>query len=299
MPSMMRAACLAGLLLLGPTTAIAAPTCPPQGWSRASLQQLKQDGFATLAAKGANVLAVALAACLDDPDPAMRDGIAFEALSTWMRKGQLTNDTLHSLRASLYQALQAPDPQGFGHPFAALVLAEVARTDRINAWMTPEARADMVVRAATYLEGIDDYRGFQNGEGWRHGVAHGADWLMQLSLNPALDHTQRQRLLDALASQIVPARHAYVFGEPERLAMPVLLLARAGLHDEAGWRTWLETLPPRLGDPELAWKNAEWMARRHNLRAFLMALHASAAMSGNPADKALLPGIEAVLRSLP
>ena len=122
---------------------------------------------------------------------------------------------------------------------------------------------------------------------------------MQLSLNPALERAQRQRLLDAIASQIVPAQHAYVFGEPERLAMPVLLLARTDLHDEAGWRTWLETLPPRLGDPALAWKNAEWMARRHNLRAFLMALHTSAAMSGNAADKALLPGIEAVLRAVP
>ena len=83
------------------------------------------------------------------------------------------------------------------------------------------------------------------------------------------------------------------------LAMPVLLLARTDLHDESGWRTWLETLPPRLGDPALAWKNTEWMARRHNLRAFLMALHTSAAMSGNAADKALLPGIEAVLRAVP
>ena len=44
----------------------------------------------------------------------------------------------------------------------------------------------------------------------------------------------------------------------------VLLLARAGLHNEAGWQAWLATLPPRVGEPD--WKDTGWLARRHDLR---------------------------------
>ena len=295
MPMHIAAAFVSLLLLALPTRALATPGCPPEGWTQASLQQLKRDGFTSLSTDRANALAPALVACLDDPDPDLRDGIAYEALSAWMRDSQLTPGTLRTLGTGLSQRLEAPDPQGFGRPFAALVLAEVARTDRIAAWMTPAERAAMVERAATYLEGVRDYRGFQTGEGWRHGVAHGADWLMQLSLNPALDHAQRQRLLDAIGSQVMPGDHAYVFGEPERLATPVLILARGGLHDQAGWQAWLATLASGLDGVEPAERNADWLTRRHNLRAFLMTLHLAASRSDDAGVRALLPGTEAAL----
>ena len=300
--SMRTAVALTALLLMGaaPDTA-AAPACPPDGWTRPSLQQLQAAGFDTLPPAQTESLGRALVACLDDADSALRDGIAYTGLSAWLRGGRFSTDALRALRADLYDRLDATDPQGFGRPFAALVLAEVARTDRVAPWMAADERASMVERAAAYLEGVDDYRGFQAGDGWRHGVAHGADWLMQLSLNPALDPAQRQRILDAVARQAVPAQHVYVFGEPERLAMPVLLLARAGLHDEAGWQAWLETLSTSagLGDAALAWQDAGWLARRHNLRAFLSALHVSASLSDDAAVKTLLPGTGAVLLAMP
>lgn len=294
------AVAMTGLLVLSfAHRAIAAQTCPPSGWTQTSLQQLKQAGLASLPDGQATTAAMDLIACLDHPDPGVRDGIAYESLSVWMRKNPPSPQALRAIRTKLYGQLDAADAQGFGRPFAALVLAEVARTDRIAGWMTPTERIDMVERAATHLEGISDYRGFQAGEGWRHGVAHGADWLMQLSLNPALDNVQRQRLLDAVASQVAPDHHSYVFGEPARLAAPVLLLARAGLHDEAGWQAWLEQLAARLDTTEASWNDAGWLSRRHDLRAFVMELYVSAAMSDHAEVRTLLPGADAVLRAMP
>ncbi|MGH8074577.1 MAG: DUF2785 domain-containing protein [Lysobacter sp.] len=290
-------ALLALLLLAFANHALAA--CPPDGWTRASLQQLKDADFSGLSTDRSTPLAFALVDCLDHPDPDVRDGIAYGALAAWMRGGKLTPETSRTLLSALYRRLDARDPDGFGRPFAALVLAEVARTDRVAAWMTPGELADMVQRAAAYLEGVRDYRGFQRGAGWRHGVAHGADWLMQLSLNPALDDLQRQRLLAAVATQVVPGQHAYVFGEPERLAAPVLLLARGGLHDAAGWQAWLGALPARLDSPDQGWSDEGWLTRRHNLRAFLGALHVSATLSDNAEVKELLPGVTAALRAMP
>jgi hypothetical protein len=87
---------------------------------------------------------------------------------------------LAALNTDLQAKLTAPDPQGFQRPFAALVLADVARTDRINPWMSEEERAQLINAAVSYMTSITDYRGFTPGEGYRHAPAHTADLMLQL-----------------------------------------------------------------------------------------------------------------------
>lgn len=276
-----------GLALLACAPAMAG--CPPVGQDRAGLAGLKSAGFAVADPAGRQALAMGLVDCLGDPDPAVRDGIAYEALQHWMRAGDFDAATLRGLREALFLRLDAPDPRGVSRPFAALVLAEVARTDRVAPWMSPAEREAMLARATAYLASIRDYRGFEAGIGWRHGVAHGADWLLQLSLNPALDGPQLQRILDAVASQAVPASgHAYVFGEGERLAQPVAYVARRGVLAEADWQAWLAGLSTRLG-PMPPDGDAPWLARRHDLTALLSALYIQSDASQNEALRALKP----------
>ena len=281
---------IAGLLLLALAAPVAA-ACPPAGHDHAALQVLKARGFVVDDAADRRALAVALLPCLAATDPALRDGIGYEALTTWMRAGAFDADTLRELRGLLDGQLKAPDPRGVLHPFAALVLSEVARTDRIAAWMSADEREQMLADALAYLAGVRDYRGFEDGIGWRHGVARGADWLLQLALNPALQPAQLQRVLDVVALQAVPEQgHAYVFGEPARLARPVAVVARRSVLDDAGWQAWLQGLRSRLG-PMPAGGDARWLRRQHDLDAFLSALYLEADASQNPALQQLKPAI--------
>jgi hypothetical protein len=287
---------LAGMLL--PVPAMAG--CPPQDMGRNELQAMKTLRFQVPEAADRNTIALALVDCLGDPDPLLRDGIAYEGLAHWMRAGQLEPGVLRSLRDRLYARIDEGEGDGFARPFAALVLSEVARTDRIAAWMTPHEREAMVRKAADYLATVQDYRGFDNAEGWRHGVAHGADWALQLALNPALERAQGDRLLAAVAAQVVPgSAHAYVSGEPGRLARPVVALARSGLYGEDDWQTWFAALPARIGDPELAYADEDWLARRHDLVAFLLSLYIEADQSQDAAVAGLKPAIVSALKSVP
>jgi len=288
-------------LLLGSCVALQAQAdCPPEGQTRESLETLKASQWAIEDAAARQTLALGLVDCLGDPDPALRDGLAYEGLSAWMRADALDEATLRTLRDRLYKGLKADDPDGFRHPFSALVLSEVARTDRIKPWMKPKERSAMVVAATGYLTGVDDYRGFVDKEGWRHGVAHGSDWLLQLALIPSLNGKQLDRILDAVASQVVPATpHAYVFGEPGRLARPVLAIAKRGMYTPAQWETWLTALTPKLGDAKLAYNDEAWLARRHDLLAFLTALYLEADRSEDAALQALEAPIVAALKSVP
>ena len=277
-----------------------AAACPPSGHTAASLAALKAADFDMPDAATREALAFALVDCLASAAPTLRDGIAYEGLQRWLRAKAFAPETLRGLRTRLFVRLDAPDPDGVARPFAALVLSELVRTDRIDPWMRPEEREAMVARAAAYLESVSDYRGYDAAVGWRHGVAHGADWAMQLALNPALTRAQLDRLRDAIAAQAVPAAgHAYVFGESERLAQPLLFIAKRDLHDESEWSAWFAMLSARLGDPALAWRDAGWLARRHDLVGFLQVLYLQADLADDVGIAKMKPGLVAALKALP
>ena len=241
----------------------------------------------------------ALVTCLASPDPELRDQFAYTRLAELLREQRPATEQLEFLAAQLDQLLQQPDPVGVAQPFSILVLAEIARTDRIEAWMNPEQRQELVDKAGLYLETVSDYRGFDPQVGWRHGVAHGADLAMQLTVNPELSRAQQLRLLRAIARQVAPA-HAYRFGEPARLARPVLFIARRNELEQEDWEAWFEevTDPAPLSSWNAAWQDADGLARRHNLRAFALEIYLNATLSEQSGIQALESHAVAVLQAL-
>lgn len=290
------------------TAALALPVqaaCPPAGHDAASLQALKArqwrlDGAAAVVDAERSALALALLDCLPDPDPALRDGIAFEALQAWMRAGQLPTATVQALRLRLQARLAAPaDAEGFAQPFAALVLAEVARVDRRQPYLAADERAELVAAATRYLAGVRDYRGFDSTAGWRHGVAHAADLMLQLALNPQLLPAQADAMRAAIASQVAPpGEHAWRHGEPERLGAPVFYLARRADWSAEQWEHWLLALvgPAPARDAPVTPAS---LARRHNLLAFLQGLYVAVQESSDEGPRGrLLPGLRRALRDM-
>ncbi len=298
--ALMQSVSKAMLALLLCASSATAAECPPAGQSRESLLALKAAKFEVADPDARLALARGLVPCLSDPDPELRDGIAYEALAQWLRAGDLPPLQLRVVRDALYATLDARDEYGFAHPFAALVLSEVARTDRVQPWMTLDERATMVARSADYVRSASDYRGFDDVQGWRHAIAHGADWLMQLSLNPKLERAQLDAILAAIEVQAVPqTAHAYVFGEPERLARPLLFVAQRGVYSAEDWHAWFAKLVPRLGHASLAYRDSGWLARRHDLMAFLQALYVKSDSSKDARIAALKPAVVAALGKVP
>jgi hypothetical protein len=303
----MKHAALTALLLLSAcatASAQASPTstCRPAGHTRTQLDALKASGWTIADDATRNAVALGLVSCLGDPDTAVRDGIAFEALQHYMREGQLTQETLAALNTDLQAKLTAPDPQGFQRPFAALVLADVARTDRINPWMSTAQRAQLVDASVNYLRSISDYRGFTAGEGYRHATAHTADLMLQLVLNPALGKPELIRIRGAIAAQIAPADHYYIHGEGERLARPILFMATRNVFDESEWTAWFTEVsgPGPLGATWDNWYLSDaGLARRHNLMMFLGMVQANVSLSENAAFAPMRPGVATALTSLP
>lgn len=280
-----------------------ASTCNPLGLDKESLLVLKAAEFIIPDAPRRHSFALELVSCLGDPDPQIRDGIAYEAFVTLLRGKQLDSATIVKLRDELLELLE-PEPddrEGFRRPFAALALAEVARADRVEKIFTDEQRAELVNGATAYMLGITDYRGFDETEGWRHGVAHCADLLMQLTLNPAVTSAQLSDIADAVAVQVAPrGEHAYIFGEYERLARPVYYIAMRGDLSDQQWADWFAALasPAPFTAWSEVWTSRAGLAKLHNTKVFAETIHLYATTSDAEQLKPLAAGALTVLKAL-
>lgn len=289
---------IATMLALAPAGALA-QACPPADWPRERLEALRSAGFAITDAAERSRFARDIVACIASPDPFLRDSIAFEGLAHLLRAGQIDDPLKIEIGRDLLARMAVDDPDGFGPPFAALILSEIVRADRIARYLPDDLRDAIVTQGTAYLTHGRDYRGFDEREGWRHGVAHAADLMMQIALDPNVtDPAQFARVRDAIGAQAAPATHFYIYGEPDRLARAILLLAPRGIFTEAEWTAWFASLadPAPLPSWDDAFRSQAGLARRHNLRAFLHAIWLNARLSQATEDDVLLPGAEAALR---
>jgi hypothetical protein len=272
----------------------AIPGCPPAGYDITTLSELKQRHFDIANANERQIFARNLLPCLNSPDATLRDRIGYEAYATWRHNKSLDTATWQFIERSLLVKLNngEPDPDGVIKPFAALVLADAIKADRAAPYLSDDERKSLLNAATNYLIAMRDYRGFDNDVGWRHGVAHVADLLAQLALSPSFGKVEMDQILTAIAVQIVPTEtHFYVYGESERLATVVVVVASRGMYTAEDWGAWLAKIASPT--PLASWDDAYWsqsgLAKRHDTMNFLLALYAQTAFDKRSAISQLAP----------
>jgi len=294
---------LSCLLHVASTTRAQETACPPPGYDRAALRELRAQHFKVADDAARQKLALSLLACLASPDSELRDKIGYEAYAYWRSGKSLSAATWSGIEQALRRVLDAPgdDPRGVTHPFAALVLAEVVHADRNEPFLDAQRRLTLLDSAIRYVEGVRDYRGFDDDVGWRHGVAHGADLLGQLARESSLGRRELDRILAALATQIFTRDDSvYVFGESERLAAAVAAVAQRHLLSADDWKGWIARVaaPAPLPGWADAWQSRKGLARRQNTMNFLLALYAEFGPSDDEALRALAAPVAAAMQPL-
>jgi len=273
-----------------------ADSCLTKQWSKVTLLHLKQVKFKVKSSEEREQLALQLLNCLASPDPTIRDGIAFEALSHWMRNEDLNTSTYKQMFNELIKVLtvQVDDEQGVYQPFAVLVLAELARVDRKSPYLSMLQRELLVNSASKHLTDVRDYRGFDSKVGWRHDVAHSADLLLQLSLNNNINKAQLDVILKALASQVSPFEHFYIYGEAKRLALPVAYVFLRNQHTVKEWENWLSSVisPSPFSSWQDMYDSQAGLAKQHNTQAFLQTFYITIKGSKNEVLVSMLPALE-------
>jgi hypothetical protein len=168
---------------------------------------------------------------LGDPDPEVRDGIAFPTMATWIDEG-VYDDLLVGLGDGMCHGLDIGlgDPESdtvFRRSFSALILTEcIDRTTRA-ALGGPNVVLRWGDRIMSWYSRERDLRGFVPGKGWAHAVAHGADALGALARSPVLGRLELTVILDVIADRLLtPTEAFFICGEGDRLAYATMHLLR-------------------------------------------------------------------------
>lgn len=194
-------------------------------------EQVVADGLRVPAGRSLVEMTEELTRMLGDPDPDVREGIAFPTLATWIDDG-VYDDLLAGLGDGMCHGLDhglglREDDSVFRRSCSALVLTECL--DR--ATVSGRVGADVVLRWGDRLMGWlareQDLRDFVPGQGWAHAVAHGADALGALARSPHVGRLELTVILDVVADRLLtPTDTFFVAGEDDRLAQATMHVLR-------------------------------------------------------------------------
>jgi hypothetical protein len=227
-------------------------------------------------------LALELAGYAASPDPVLRDEIGYTLTERWVRAGTLDDDLLRELvdlhLVNATEGLGEPEGDGvFLRAFAALHLALLVARDTAEPYLDDARRAAIVDTTLELIAFEQDRRGWIEGKGWAHVVAHAADVVRRLAENDGLVPEQHAALLETIdAGRGGPN----AWGENDRLAAALQSLARRADLDLAA----LERLFERWSDEGRLARNAQAIQplafdaaafrRQENARQIARALHA-------------------------
>lgn len=243
---------------------------------RSDWERVVADGFRVPQDAALDELTTELVVMLGDPDPRVRDDLAYSVLSAWVTEG-----VYDDLLAGLGDGLTIGMRTGLGddgadsvlrRSFSAVVLAAVIARDNVTHGLHPSVVLTWADRFVAWFLGERDLRGWVPGRGWAHAGAHGADLFGALTASRYLGVDELTVMLDVLGERLIaPTHHLFAADEPDRLAFAAMSLIHRDLVSVDTLEGWLDRIavvlaaPPSSGVPE--------PTERSNTLNFVRALH--------------------------
>ncbi len=246
-------------------------------------------------------LALELVACLNSSNAELRDEIGYTLFSTWLRGDRLSDATRRLLLKKLQDMMNtspemAAGSESFGRSFAALVLAELMRSDAYQPFLDESERHTLLGDALRALDREKDFRGLTAEHGWVHPVAHIADLLWRFALHPDTDADEAWIVLDGLRVKVSTTEAAYTFNEGDRLARVAgAIIARRLLPADRilAWLAFFES-PASMADWPAAFQSPEGMTELHNTKQFVRSL--SDQIAANDIDPRITRSLSALVQ---
>jgi len=193
-------------------------------------------------------LAKELSRYLDSPDAELRDDLAYTILAVWIvNRQEFSPEELLQFEgkwnANLHSAIgESGTDSVFKRSFSALCLSSLAERELKTPFLGEVRYRKLLDSAVNYLVDEKDLRGFDAAKGWIHSTAHTADLLAALAANSFFTKQDQASILKAIAARLATADSVFTYGEQDRLANVVAVIADRPDFDFDAFQKWLADL---------------------------------------------------------
>lgn len=210
-------------------------------------------------------LCFALMSNLHSIDGELRDDLSYGILVNLLEKKPFTAQEWSDMLAVavsddyLFWGIgQSGTDTVFARAFAILIVAAILEFDAVSRLLSPDLVQQTTQSVLDYIRSERDYRGYVDGKGWAHSVAHMSYALDSCAHHPATTKEERMAILDGifeLATLPVPLNYM----EADHLSRVVFRMIKDEQVTVENLRSWIErfNLPlDRTGETVLQNGNA-------------------------------------------
>ncbi|WP_246943298.1 DUF2785 domain-containing protein [Bacillus pinisoli] len=188
-------------------------------------------------------------------DPELRDTLIFNTFGKLIVEDYLTDNQLeHIIEVCLRNLfLGIEDRESdlvFTRSFSALVIGLILQKDRQRPFLSKEVVLKTIEESIKYLNLEKDVRGYVEGKGWAHSIAHGADFLAEAVRHPSFNNGLSSECLEVIKLCLfkeTTTKGPFVDDEGERLIFVLEALIGIGItHNEL--ENWILEVSDTLQD---------------------------------------------------
>ena len=167
----------------------------------------------------------------------------------------------------------------FTRSFTTLLISLILYRDNEANFLSEAMIDDIKEKLIKYIELEEDLRGYVAGKGWAHSVAHLADTVDELVMNPKLDKEDYPEILGGLWSKVFISNSVYTHDEDERLLLAILKMLERGL-SVVEIEKLLQHLPDELQFHKEQLEEEKYWLLLFNIKTFLKSFYIK--INGNP-----------------
>lgn len=248
-----------------------------------------------------DVLVPAMLEHIGSIDSELRDDLIYSLFGRWiLREGIVSETQCREILAAildekhlLYKIGEKDTDSVFTRSFSVLLLPLLLIKHRRAPYLSLEELNALKGALLRMAREEKDRRGYVEGRGWAHAVAHTADALDDLAQCVEFGESELREILSVLRPLITGNEFVYGFGEDERMATPVIALLRRELIPIAEMESWIRGLVEVI---EAEKSIPARQVKRSNVQNFLKSLYFRIKWAN--ASPGLLPVIEDVLKKI-
>lgn len=214
---------------------------------------------------------------IGSPDKELRDDLIYTALATWILEHHIFDS--NQLRQLLLIALddqhlfycigETNTDSVFTRSFSVLLIPLILIAHRERPFLNKSEIHQVKEALLEYLKKEKDLRGYVEGKGWAHAVAHVGDAIDDLAQCPEIESTELQEILNSISAKMCFDGAPYVHEEDERMTTAVISVLNRQLLDDTDIENWIRQLVARTQEI----KRFPTSSMHFNVKNFLRSLY--------------------------